>query len=69
MGALVGLEDYTTNRKREHELLLIAAAYHTAAHRKYGGQPQPSRRSEGRSISPIFADARRCFPSRLLINA
>jgi len=36
--AQVMLEDYATNRNRERDLLLIAAAYHTAAHRKYGDQ-------------------------------
>jgi hypothetical protein len=42
--AQVMLEDYATNRNSERDLLLIAAAYHTAAHRKYGDQFEPSRR-------------------------
>ena len=38
------LEDFGTNQSPDHERLLLAAAYHTAAHRKYGDPVEPSRR-------------------------
>ena len=38
------LEDFGTNQNPDRERLLLAAAYHTAAHRKYGDPVEPSRR-------------------------
>jgi len=38
------LEDFASNRSPDRERLLLAAAYHTAAHRKYGDAMEPSRR-------------------------
>jgi hypothetical protein len=38
------LEDFATNQSRDRERLLMAAAYHTATHRKYGDPLEPSRR-------------------------
>ncbi|HKV55947.1 MAG TPA: hypothetical protein VJN94_15045 [Candidatus Binataceae bacterium] len=48
------LEDFTTNRSPDRDRLLIAAAYHTATHRKYGEQFEPSRRfGEALGISEL----------------
>jgi hypothetical protein len=38
------LMDYGTNRQPDRDKLLLAAAYHTAMHRKYGDPQEPSRR-------------------------
>jgi hypothetical protein len=38
------LMDYGTNRQPDRDKLLLAAAYHTAMHRKYGDPSEPSRR-------------------------
>lgn len=38
------LEDFASNRSPDRNRLLLAAAYHTAAHRKYGDPLEPSRR-------------------------
>lgn len=38
------LEDFAKNRSPNRDLLVVAAAYHTAAHRKYGYPLEPSRR-------------------------
>ncbi|HEY4041272.1 MAG TPA: hypothetical protein VGM32_05420 [Rhodopila sp.] len=38
------LMDYGTNRQPDRDRLLLAAAYHTAMHRKYGDPREPSRR-------------------------
>jgi hypothetical protein len=38
------LMDYGTNRQPDRDRLLLAAAYHTAMHRKYGDPQEPSRR-------------------------
>jgi hypothetical protein len=38
------LMDYGTNRQPDRDKLLLAAAYHTAMHRKYGDPLEPSRR-------------------------
>ena len=38
------LEDYAKNRSPEKDKLLLAAAYHTAVHRKYGDPQEASRR-------------------------
>jgi len=38
------LMDYGTNRHPERDRLLLAAAYHTAMHRKYGDPLEPARR-------------------------
>jgi hypothetical protein len=38
------LMDYGTNRHPERDKLLLAAAYHTAMHRKYGDPLEPARR-------------------------
>jgi len=42
--ARVMLDDYDTNGDRKRDLLLIAASYRTAVHRKYGDPLEPSRR-------------------------
>lgn len=42
--ALCLLEDYTKNRSPDHDRLLLAAAQHTARHRKYGDPLDCSRR-------------------------
>ena len=38
------LQDFGKNRSPEKDKLLLAAAYHTAVHRKYGDVQEPSRR-------------------------
>jgi hypothetical protein len=38
------LMDFGTNRQPDRDRLLLAAAYHTAMHRKYGDPQEPSRR-------------------------
>jgi hypothetical protein len=38
------LEDFANNRSPNRNRLMLAAAYHTAAHRKYGDPTEPSRR-------------------------
>jgi len=38
------LMDFGTNRQPDRDKLLLAAAYHTAMHRKYGDAQEPSRR-------------------------
>lgn len=38
------LMDFATNRHQERDQLLLAAAYHTAMHRKYGDPLEPARR-------------------------
>jgi hypothetical protein len=38
------LMDFHTNRQPERDRLLLAAAYHTATHRKYGDPLEPARR-------------------------
>ena len=38
------LMDFGTNRHPERDRLLLAAAYHTAMHRKYGDPLEPARR-------------------------
>ena len=38
------LMDYGTNRQPDRDRLLLAAAYHTAMHRKYGDPLEPARR-------------------------
>ncbi len=38
------LMDHATNRQPDRDKLLLAAAYHTAMHRKYGDPLEPSRR-------------------------
>jgi hypothetical protein len=38
------LEDFASNHGPDRDRLLLAAAYHTAAHRKYGDALEPSRR-------------------------
>ncbi|HET6306743.1 MAG TPA: hypothetical protein VFG12_06125 [Rhodopila sp.] len=38
------LMDFATNRQPDRDKLLLAAAYHTAMHRKYGDPAEPSRR-------------------------
>ena len=38
------LMDFGTNRQPDRDKLLLAAAYHTAMHRKYGDPGEPSRR-------------------------
>jgi hypothetical protein len=38
------LMDWGTNRQPDRDKLLLAAAYHTAMHRKYGDPQEPSRR-------------------------
>jgi hypothetical protein len=38
------LMDFGTNRQPDKDRLLLAAAYHTAMHRKYGDPQEPSRR-------------------------
>jgi len=38
------LMDFETNRQPDRDRLLLAAAYHTAMHRKYGDPQEPSRR-------------------------
>jgi hypothetical protein len=38
------LMDFGTNRQPDRDSLLLAAAYHTAMHRKYGDPQEPSRR-------------------------
>ncbi len=38
------LMDFGTNRQPERDKLLLAAAYHTAGHRKYGDPLEPARR-------------------------
>ena len=38
------LMDFGTNRQPDRDRLLLAAAYHTAMHRKYGDAQEPSRR-------------------------
>ncbi len=38
------LQDFGKNRSAEKDKLLLAAAYHTAVHRKYGDVQEPSRR-------------------------
>jgi hypothetical protein len=38
------LMDFTNNRHPDHDKLLLAAAYHTAMHRKYGDPQEPARR-------------------------
>jgi hypothetical protein len=38
------LMDFGTNRQPDRDKLLLAAAYHTAMHRKYGDPREPSRR-------------------------
>ena len=38
------LMDFDTNRQADRHRLLLAAAYHTAMHRKYGDPQEPSRR-------------------------
>ncbi|WP_428486784.1 hypothetical protein [Rhodopila sp.] len=38
------LMDFGTNRQPDRDRLLLAAAYHTAMHRKYGDPAEPSRR-------------------------
>ena len=38
------LMDFGTNRQPERDKLLLAAAYHTAMHRKYGDPLEPARR-------------------------
>ena len=38
------LMDFGTNRQPDRDKLLLAAAYHTAMHRKYGDPAEPSRR-------------------------
>jgi hypothetical protein len=38
------LMDFGTNRHPERDKLLLAAAYHTAMHRKYGDPLEPARR-------------------------
>ena len=38
------LMDWTTNRHPNRDLLLLAASWHTAGHRKYGDPQDPSRR-------------------------
>ena len=38
------LMDFGTNQHRERDKLLLAAAYHTAMHRKYGDPLEPARR-------------------------
>jgi hypothetical protein len=38
------LEDFANNRSPDRNRLMLAAAYHTAAHRKYGDPTEPSRR-------------------------
>ena len=38
------LMDFGTNRQPDRDRLLLAAAYHTAMHRKYGDPREPSRR-------------------------
>jgi hypothetical protein len=38
------LMDFGTNRQPDRDKLLLAAAYHTAMHRKYGDPQEPSRR-------------------------
>jgi hypothetical protein len=38
------LADFAKNRSPNRDLLVVAAAYHTAAHRKYGDPLEPSRR-------------------------
>ncbi|MGH7933414.1 MAG: hypothetical protein ACREQN_09630 [Candidatus Binataceae bacterium] len=42
--ALCLLEDFARNRSADRDRLLLTAAYHTAAHRKYGDPLEPSRR-------------------------
>jgi hypothetical protein len=38
------LMDFGTNRSKQRDRLLLAAAYHTAMHRKYGDPLEPTRR-------------------------
>ena len=38
------LMDFGTNQQPDRDKLLLAAAYHTAMHRKYGDPQEPSRR-------------------------
>ena len=38
------LMDFGTNRHAERDKLLLAAAYHTAMHRKYGDPLEPAKR-------------------------
>ena len=38
------LQDFRKNRSPERDTLVLAAAYHTAMHRKYGDVQEPSRR-------------------------
>jgi hypothetical protein len=38
------LMDFSTNQQPDRDKLLLAAAYHTAMHRKYGDAQEPSRR-------------------------
>ena len=38
------LMDWGTNQQPNRDLLLLAAAWHTAGHRKYGDTQEPSRR-------------------------
>ncbi len=38
------LMDFGTNRQPDRDKLLLAAAYHTAMHRKYGDPLEPARR-------------------------
>ena len=38
------LMDFGTNRQPDRDKLLLAAAYHTAMHRKYGDSLEPARR-------------------------
>jgi hypothetical protein len=38
------LMDFDTNRQPDRDRLLLAAAYHTAMHRKYGDPKEASRR-------------------------
>jgi hypothetical protein len=38
------LEDAAKNQSPDHDRLIVTAAYHTAAHRKYGDPLEPSRR-------------------------
>jgi len=38
------LMDHATNQQASRDKLLLAAAYHTAMHRKYGDPLEPSRR-------------------------
>jgi len=38
------LMDFGTNRQPERDRLLLAAAYHTAMHRKYGDPLEPAKR-------------------------